>query len=206
MKAFIVYSDYATAQFVQSMGYEITDEKYEADLFVFTGGSDIPPSLYNQIPKFAHGVDNQRTDAELKIIKLAHSLKIPMLGICRGAQLLNVVSGGSLFQHVTSHTRDHVVYGDHGEFMVTSSHHQMMIPDPEGKGEILLHAKGLSDVYLGNDQYESPEDLVEPEVILYKGLKTLCVQPHPEWMRPDAPFVKYIRLVMKHITENKEVN
>ena len=65
---------------------------------------------------------------------------IPMVGICRGGQFLNVMSGGSMWQDVNNHTKPHRVINydtfNTYPFMVSSTHHQMM--DPSSEGEILL--------------------------------------------------------------------
>ena len=72
------------------------------DALIITGGDfDINPNLYGETD-IHHKVNlkNDRTDFEFKITELAMKLNIPILGICGGQQLLNVVLGGSLFQHI----------------------------------------------------------------------------------------------------------
>jgi anthranilate synthase component 2/putative glutamine amidotransferase len=71
------------------------------DGLVFTGGSDLDPALYDEE---AHpetfGVHRLRDDAELVLLRAALERDMPVLGICRGIQLLNVALGGDLHQHV----------------------------------------------------------------------------------------------------------
>ena len=75
------------------------------DGLVLTGGSDIDPSLYGQR---AHpetsGVHRHRDRAELALIREALRRDMPVLGICRGMQLLNIALGGDLHQHLGSET------------------------------------------------------------------------------------------------------
>jgi putative glutamine amidotransferase len=75
------------------------------DGLVFTGGSDLDPSLYGQA---AHpettGVHRARDRAELALMREALRRDMPVLGICRGMQLLNVALGGGLHQHLGSAT------------------------------------------------------------------------------------------------------
>lgn len=75
------------------------------DGLVFTGGSDLDPALYGQR---AHpettGVHRHRDRAELALIREALRRDMPVLGICRGMQLLNVALGGDLHQHLASAT------------------------------------------------------------------------------------------------------
>lgn len=80
----------------------------EADLtgleaLLLTGGGDIEPRRYGQRrhPRVAR-VDPVRDEFELRIAGEALARQIPVLGICRGAQVLGVVSGGALIQDITS--------------------------------------------------------------------------------------------------------
>jgi anthranilate synthase component 2/putative glutamine amidotransferase len=78
------------------------DETLDAlDGLIFTGGSDLDPALYDEE---AHpetfGVHRLRDDAELALLRAALERDMPVLGICRGIQLLNVALGGDLHQHV----------------------------------------------------------------------------------------------------------
>ncbi len=71
------------------------------DGIVFTGGSDIDPELYGQ-PAHAEtiGLVRHRDDAEFALMGAALDHDLPMLAICRGMQVLNVVRGGDLHQHL----------------------------------------------------------------------------------------------------------
>lgn len=70
------------------------------DGIVFTGGVDINPLNYGEEPKNGLGrIDSERDAFELDLIKsILSDTNIPILGICRGMQILNVALGGSLFQ------------------------------------------------------------------------------------------------------------
>jgi gamma-glutamyl-gamma-aminobutyrate hydrolase PuuD len=75
------------------------------DGLVFTGGSDLNPALYGQEPHpESSGFHDQRDRAELALIREALRRDMPILGICRGMQLLNVALGGDLHQHLGSDT------------------------------------------------------------------------------------------------------
>lgn len=67
---------------------------------ILTGGNDINPALYNQKPGFVRYFSLSRDAYELTILKWAVKNKIPVLGICRGMQLINVYFGGSLVQNI----------------------------------------------------------------------------------------------------------
>jgi putative glutamine amidotransferase len=71
------------------------------DGIVFSGGSDLDPAHYGEE---AHpetfGIHEERDRAELELMKAALDRDMPVLGICRGIQVLNVARGGNLIQHL----------------------------------------------------------------------------------------------------------
>ena len=74
------------------------------DGLVMTGGADPDPQLYDQDPHPALGeVERGRDDWELGLIRAALEARLPMLCVCRGAQLLNIALGGTLVQHLDEH-------------------------------------------------------------------------------------------------------
>jgi gamma-glutamyl-gamma-aminobutyrate hydrolase PuuD len=71
------------------------------DGLVFSGGSDIDPALYGQAPEPETGpVVRHRDDSELELLRAALERDVPVLGVCRGMQLLNIAVGGTLVQHL----------------------------------------------------------------------------------------------------------
>jgi len=73
---------------------------------LFTGGADIAPSRYGEKMSGKDLEMNENRDtAEFEIAEKAFSLYLPILGICRGCQLINVFLGGSLFQHIEGHSK-----------------------------------------------------------------------------------------------------
>ena len=75
------------------------------DGLLVTGGGDIEPSRYRQ-PRMPEvdGVDPDRDDFELALVRAALELGLPILGVGRGHQLVNVALGGTLVQHVPALT------------------------------------------------------------------------------------------------------
>jgi gamma-glutamyl-gamma-aminobutyrate hydrolase PuuD len=81
---------------------DAVEETLEAlDGIVFTGGSDIDPAEYgeNAHPE-TFGIRADRDASELALMRAALERDMPVLGICRGIQVLNVVRGGNLHQHL----------------------------------------------------------------------------------------------------------
>ncbi len=72
---------------------------------VLAGGSDVDPARYGQPNVAAKNPDSERDGMELRLIVEALAMGMPILGICRGAQILNVAFGGTLLQDIgDSHT------------------------------------------------------------------------------------------------------
>lgn len=70
------------------------------DGVLLPGGSDINPSLYGQRNQYAVGINLRRDELEIEVATAALELDIPMLGICRGHQMIAVAAGGTLYQDI----------------------------------------------------------------------------------------------------------
>jgi len=180
------------------------------DVVVFEGGVDIGAWMYSDKPSsFTQQPNFHRDEIEQTIYELAMKAGAGCIGICRGAQLITALNGGKLFQHVNGHTgTPHLMTTSDGDEIRTSSaHHQMMNPfvlDQKKYKLLAWSSEPLSDVYLdGHDRTEFVPD-VEPEVVLYPGTKSLCIQGHPEWMQQDSGMHLYCReLVSEYLLKAK---
>lgn len=115
---------------------------------------------------------------------------IPMVGICRGAQLICAKSGGTLYQdlagHITSHRAD---TADGRDMLVTSSHHQMM--NPVGtKHSVLMWTTNRSGYYISETIERDPPP-VDYEVVYFPLTNALAHQPHPEWMEATSQYYQW---------------
>jgi gamma-glutamyl-gamma-aminobutyrate hydrolase PuuD len=164
-------------------------------LLILNGGEDISPSLYGQAPTrtWAKHYPSVRDRCEVNLVKAAVKMGIPILGICRGAQLLCALGGGSLYQHVDNHGgQDHPVYYKGTEYWSNSCHHQMMIPGEDM--EVLGSTPCRSPKKWTDDQDEPVEKTDdEPELVYMPKMKALAVQGHPEWLPYDHAYVQLIR-------------
>jgi putative glutamine amidotransferase len=73
------------------------------DGLLLSGGADIDPSRYGQPIDGSQDIEPERDELEEQAWRAAEARKVPVLGICRGLQAINVFSGGSILQHVEGH-------------------------------------------------------------------------------------------------------
>ncbi len=73
------------------------------DGLLLSGGTDIHPSRYGQSVHGSREIESDRDELEATAWAVARSRQVPVLGICRGLQAINVFSGGSILQHVEGH-------------------------------------------------------------------------------------------------------
>ncbi|MGP4844958.1 gamma-glutamyl-gamma-aminobutyrate hydrolase family protein [Marinobacter sp. 1Y8] len=71
------------------------------DGLVLAGGTHVHPERYGQKPQVRARYDRVRDSTDWRLLNEAQALNLPVLGICRGAQLINIFQGGSLCQDVT---------------------------------------------------------------------------------------------------------
>lgn len=160
------------------------------------GGSDIASSLYSEVvhPKNQNrtGMLSARDRREWHALIAAQSNYIPIIGVCRGAQLACVGAGGYLFQHITGHEgRDHTVRCIDGDTFTTNScHHQMMSLNnrftSETIGLCLAYAIDVVSV-IERDFSGKPVNYPQVEAAWYPEAHSLAIQWHPEWMGSSCP-------------------
>ena len=129
------------------------DAPADFDGLCLSGGGDVAPARYGESDPDAlsHDVDPERDRTELDAVRAALDRDVPVLGICRGFQLLNVARGGSLVLDLAGHRPDdpdgvvtHRVRAEAGSLLaaaigdapivVNSRHHQAVTPEKLGDG------------------------------------------------------------------------
>jgi gamma-glutamyl-gamma-aminobutyrate hydrolase PuuD len=146
------------------------DETLDAlDAVIFSGGRDVDPSIYGADAHPETDEPQARRDAgELALLRAALERDMPMLAICRGFQLLNVVRGGNLVQHLpeaVGHDEHKQIPGEFAEHPVevkegsrlagivgalgdvTSHHHQAVGTTGEGLVETAWAADGTLEAF-----------------------------------------------------------
>lgn len=122
-------SDSLIEEMFRERGWEVANSIESCDLVVFSGGADINPFIYGERPLEVTRFSTARDNMEIGLWKTLPP-KFPKVGICRGAQLGNVLCGGTLWQHVDNHGSRHPIKDLTGiakpHLLVASSvHHQM---------------------------------------------------------------------------------
>ena len=90
-----------------------------ADAIILTGGEDINPLHYSDTLnlKVCGPIDYSRDTLELKLFNFAIKNKLPLVGVCRGMQMMNVASGGTLFGDIPTQLGNDVIHRNNGEVM-----------------------------------------------------------------------------------------
>ncbi|MHA8062382.1 gamma-glutamyl-gamma-aminobutyrate hydrolase family protein [Aquirufa aurantiipilula] len=178
------------------------------DGFVLSGGCDIDTALYHGTPEYPHKpeeFETERDHFEASIYLHAKNHHKPLLGICRGMQLVQVVEGGKLIQDLGETAnlihkkagntdRKHQIQVSEGSLLaaisqkstgeVNSAHHQAI--DPKQLGENLFISAWSTDSQ-------------SPEALEYQNKENqafmLCLQWHPERMeeKEQNPFSENIK-------------
>ena len=154
------------------------------DGILFTGGGDVEPTHYDPENRGSLGIDAERDRMEMELARRAAAEGVPIFGICRGHQLINVALDGGLIQHVGDHDQREpgaeathsvqVAPGSHlagivGPLVeVNTFHHQVVDPHRLGRG--------LKVTAFSNDGQRFIEGLESTDG------KVMTVQWHPEEM------------------------
>lgn len=171
--------------------------KQKLDALVLWGGSDISPGIYGQENVASVHIDMARDILEMALIEECIKTSTPMVGVCRGAQLLCAAFSGGLYQHTTGHTSGHhpitltqdvaKEFAEGCDVNVTTCHHQMMILAPDMTA-LAVSKEPLSEIYVtdkGEERDKRPE--VEIAYMERPKIRALMMQYHPEWGSIQSP-------------------
>lgn len=182
------------------------DDISKCDGFVLTGGVDIDTSLYGGAEDYPHKetFQPQRDRFEEKIFKYSQDHRLPLLGICRGLQLVNVLQGGKLIEDLGEANvlhkkadevdKDHTIKVEANSLLheitrsssgkVNSAHHQVANPAALGRNLVV-------------NAWSEKDSIIEGLEFRDKTGKAfmLCVQWHPERMsdKDKNPFSYMLR-------------
>lgn len=173
------------------------DLKEQDSMLVVWGGADITPALYGHPLSRTTHPGGKRDYIEWALMKEALAKGIPIIGICRGAQMLCALAGGYLLQDVRNHSGGHNINTFNGEILyVNSLHHQMMEPSMTDHELLAWSEQNRSEAagYIWKDDqlWTPPTNWKEPECIYFPKVKGLAVQWHPEMMGIASPATEFV--------------
>jgi putative glutamine amidotransferase len=167
----------------------------ELDALVLMGGSDVCPESYGEKalrPEW--NGDRIRDDYEIALLRAFMQQRKPVLGICRGAQVINVALGGTLYQDVGTQLpralnhRDWTIYAEncHATSFVRGSALARLYPSTPLVKTNSIHHQAVKDLgkSLVVEAWSEPDRVVE--ALRYTGPGyVFAVQWHPEFHAPD---------------------
>jgi putative glutamine amidotransferase len=170
---------------------EDTEVLRALDGLVLAGGPDLDPAFYGAEREPLTENHPERDRAEIALTRAALDLDLPILGVCRGMQLLTIAAGGRLHQHlpdVLGHEKHRPapgVYGEHDASFTPGSRVAALMGDDVGIH--CYHHQGVSDAgrlaVTGRAEDGLPEAVEDPERRFVLG-----VQWHPEVVRDRRLF------------------
>jgi gamma-glutamyl-gamma-aminobutyrate hydrolase PuuD len=196
------------------------------DLVCFTGGEDVSPVLYDHKNLGSHN-SVRRDEIEQQVYDMAAQWKLPMTGICRGSQFLNVQMHGTMVQDLgASHGGSpHIMRttnpnDDVRDCAVTSSHHQMSVL---AEGGVMLGYSEISipwsrcaydgppdDIPAGIiiddtlEHCEEPPRICMTEAFAYPQNNIFAVQHHPEWQEINEVAPQWtLNMIREHCFEEQ---
>ena len=204
MKVFIVGLGYAYGHMFKEAGFTVVDNIEDCDLVQFIGGADVNPALYG------HGVHpstsfSELTDAtDAQYYEHAKRMGLPMTGICRGGQFLNVSNGGKMVQDTNKHavSHGHLAYDleSQAAIAVSSTHHQMMIPTAGARIVAIAHEATYKYTVPNSITLDIQSSMKnDVEVLYYEDTKCLCFQPHPEFTGVEQCRDYYFACLKKYL-------
>ena len=173
---------------------KLGDYARELDGLVLQGGSDVSPTSYGETPmKPEWSGDKIRDEYEIELTRAFMKENKPVLGICRGVQLINVAMGGSLFQDIATqhpgeqHHRDGALYDQafHEVDLVPDSGLAKLYPGVTRARINTVHHQAAKDIGedLAVEAWSVPDRI--PEALRWQGDGYMFgVQWHPEFQDP----------------------
>lgn len=170
------------------------------DGLLLTGGGDVDPRRYRQQPhKMTYGVNENRDRVEFRAVQLARRYRLPVMGICRGCQVMNVEAGGTLHQHLPDRLKNGARHR-HGELPVRFATHSLVAEAVGQRQATVTHLHHQAVQYTGRGYRPSgwhPDGTIEV-IESTDGIWRVGVQFHPEMSWATDPERGLFRQLVTH--------
>lgn len=178
------------------------------DGILIPGGLDVSPLLYEEEPHKKIGITSSKFDQfQIKVIQEAFKQNKPILGICRGLQIINVCFGGSLWQDISSQLKESNINHSQALEIRNEKTHSVYIE----KESLLFSFVDRENIYVNSYHHQAIKNIAKDfnvnalskdgviEGIENKNKKILAVQWHPEELQAENKehkniFINFIRL------------
>ncbi len=184
----------------------LADLASELDGLVLQGGSDVSPKSYGETPlKPEWEGDHMRDQYEIALLNEFRKREKPVLGICRGAQLMNVAFGGTLYQDIK--TQVPTVVEHRNWDIYDRNFHELKLLRGTMTRVNSIHHQAIKD--LGKNlmavAWSQPDNLVEA-IRAEEGPYCLAVQWHPEFQDPKDSSLYDGRVFLREFLKASEKN
>lgn len=173
---------------------------------ILSGGHDVDPHNYGEEPKQKLGdIWPQRDKFDMQLLKLAEENKIPVLGICRGAQIINVYHGGTLYQDL-SYRKEKTLKHNQNQTPTLLTHTVKTVA-----GTKIAKLLGREEMQTNSFHHQLIKDVAQNfkvsahcvdgvvEAIENEDATVIAVQWHPEMLHRVVP---YQNNLFKYIIDN----
>ena len=170
----------------------------DVDGLLFSGGSDVDPHWFDQEPKYEmYEIVPARDALEIKLARKALDVDLPILGLCRGIQVINVAAGGKVYQDIEEQLEDTLRHRQdaprwHPTHKIDIKSGSMLeeILEKESVGVNSFHHQSVKEIADGFIASATSSDGVIEAIEQQNGGFQLGVQWHPERMWKKHPVHK----------------
>lgn len=180
----------------------LADLLHLADGICIPGGMDVDPTLYQQSNLGSEPIESEIDRLDLDVIDIARKLNIPVFGICRGLQIVNVALGGSLIQDLPKNRIDHLYsfknqIKDRGHPVYIENSSILFSLFGQSIEVNTYHHQGIDRLADGlNVVARAPDGMIEA----IEAPNLIAVQWHPERMIQHKLFEYFVSICQKKIS------
>jgi putative glutamine amidotransferase len=177
------------------------------DGILLTGGGDIDPQRFRgEAHPAVHQVDPERDEVEIRLVEESIRLGKPLLGICRGIQVINVAFGGSLYTDISSQKPNALVHDWIPGRPWSTLAHSIQLEENSRLAQILggthfevnsLHHQAISRIADDVQAIAFASDGIVEAIELPGHPFAIAVQWHPEWLQDHPPMRALFRALVQ---------